>query len=213
MTDRSVFHRQAQHYDVWFERNAHAYASEVKALRTFIPNLGAGLEVGVGTGRFAVPLGIRMGVEPARAMAVIARQRGITVYEARAEALPFSDASFDFVMIVTTLCFLDDPVQAIREAKRVLMPGGRIVIGMIDRETPFGKAYERRKQKSAFYRLAHFHSVMQVIAWLQTVGFTAIRTCQTLFAFLEEMTAVDPVKEGHGQGGFAVITGYKEGTM
>lgn len=154
-----------------------------------------------------------IGVEPARAMATIARKRGIDVYEASAEELPFDNESFDFVVMVTVLCFLDDPVQALREAKRVLIPRGCIVIGMIDRETPLRKAYERRKQKSEFYRYAHLHSVVQVIAWLQTVGFSAIRTRQTLFAFPEKITAVDPVKEGYGQGGFAVITGFKEGTL
>jgi len=129
----------------------------------------------------------------------------------RADGLPFRNTSFDFVVMVTTLCSLDDPVQAPQEAKRILIPGGRIVIGMIDRETPLGKAYERRKQKGAFYRYAHFHSVTQVMAWLQTVGFSAIRTCQTLFAFPEKMTAVDPVKEGYGQRRFAIITANKEG--
>jgi len=53
-----------------------------------------GLEVGVSTGRFAVPLGIRIGVEPANAMAEIARKRGIEVYDAKGEKLPFDDESF-----------------------------------------------------------------------------------------------------------------------
>jgi len=41
--------------------------------------------------------------------------------------------TFDFVLIVTTLCFLDDPVQAFRESRRVLRPAGAIIIGMLDR--------------------------------------------------------------------------------
>ena len=53
------------------------------------------LEVGVGTGRFASRLGVKVGVEPAKAMADMARKRGIEVYEARAEELPFDDESFD----------------------------------------------------------------------------------------------------------------------
>jgi ubiquinone/menaquinone biosynthesis C-methylase UbiE len=206
-----VFEKHAHEYDRWFETHTYAYESEVLAIRSFLPRDGKGLEVGVGTGRFASRVGIKVGVEPAHAMASIARQRGVEVCEARAEALPFGDASFDFVVIVTSLCFLEDPMQALREAKRVIMPGGSIIIGMIDRETPLGGAYERRKQESTFYRNAHFHSVTQVIAWLRTVGFSAIRTCQTLFPFPEEMIAVDTVAEGHGQGGFVVITAQKEG--
>ena len=201
MTDRSVFELHARHYDTWFEEHTYAYGSEVIAVRSCLPQSGRGLEVGVGTGRFALPLSILIGVEPSHAMASIARTRGIDVYEASAEELPFDNESFDFVVMVTTLCFLDDPMQALREAKRVLIPRGRIVIGMIDRETRLGKAYERRKQKSAFYRYAHFHSVVEVIAWLQTVGFSATRTCQTLFAFPEEMTASIQSKRGTAREG------------
>jgi hypothetical protein len=84
---------------------------------------------------------------------------------------------------------------------------------MIDKDSPVWKSYEAKKGESTFYRHARFYSVTQVIAWLQAAGLTSIRTCQTLFAFPEAMMAVDPVKEGHGQGGFAVITGYKGGTM
>ncbi|MEI7826420.1 MAG: hypothetical protein WCI87_01295 [Euryarchaeota archaeon] len=42
------------------------------------------------------------------------------------------------------------------------------------------------------------------------MGFSSIRTCQTVFAFPEETIAVDPVKEGHGQAVFVVITAQKE---
>lgn len=100
----------------------------------------------MGTGRFAVPLGIRIGVEPAKAMADIAQKRGIEVYKAKAEKLPFDDSSFDFVLIVVTICFVQDPVQALREAKRVLKPGGYIIIGMIDKESFLGKLYESKKK-------------------------------------------------------------------
>lgn len=101
-----IFEQHAREYDRWFEEHAYAYESEVLAVRTLLPRSGRGLEVGVGTGRFAAPLGITVGVEPAHAIASIARERGIRVYEASAEALPFADESFDFVVMATTICFL-----------------------------------------------------------------------------------------------------------
>lgn len=124
MNNIEIFEKHAAEYDLWFEENEAAYKSEILALRDPIPANGIGVEVGVGTGRFAEPLGIRIGVEPAKAMADRARQRGIEVYEARAEALPFQGESFDFVLMVTTICFLEKPLQALAEAKRVLRPGG-----------------------------------------------------------------------------------------
>jgi len=182
----------------------------VLAVRSFIPQSGVGLELGVGTGRFAVPLGIKVGVELAHAMASFARQRGIRVYEARAEELPFADESFDFVIMITTICFLSDPLQALQETRRVLKPKGRIIIGMIDKDSPLGQGYEAKKSESTFYRYAHFYSVTQVIEWLTRLGFGAVKTCQTIFKDPEEITSLEPVKEGYGEGGFVVIAAQKE---
>ena len=48
-------------------------------------------------------------------------------------ALPFADNSFDIVLAVTVLCFVDDAAQAVREMTRVLRPRGRLVIGELGR--------------------------------------------------------------------------------
>jgi ubiquinone/menaquinone biosynthesis C-methylase UbiE len=143
-------------------------------------------------------------------MASIARQRGIEVYEARAEELPFDNESFDFVVMVTTICFLRDRLQALKETRRVLKPRGRIIIGTIDKDGPLGRAYETKKSESTFYRYAHFYSFTQVIEWLRRLGFGAIKTCQTIFKNPEEVAAPEPVKDGYGEGGFVVIAAQKE---
>jgi ubiquinone/menaquinone biosynthesis C-methylase UbiE len=210
MNNIEIFERHAAEYDQWFDENPAAYQSEVLALRDLIPTAGIGLEVGVGTGRFAFPLGIGMGVEPARAMADRARERGIEVHEARAEALPFQDESFDFVMMVTTICFLEDPMQAVAEAKRVIRPGGRIIIGMIDCNSPLGKDYERKKSTSKFYKYARFLSVDQVLSWLKSLDFDHIATRQTLFRSTRDIVAAEPFEEGHGKGAFVAIAARKK---
>jgi len=210
MNNVEIFEKHAAEYDQWFEENEAVYKSEILALRDLIPATGIGLEVGVGTGRFASPLGIRMGVEPARAMADMARERGIDVRLARAEALPFRDESFDFVLMVTTICFLEDPLQALAEAKRVLRPGGLIIIGMIDRNSPPGKDYERKKTTSKFYKYARFLSADQVMGWLQSLNFDHIATHQTVFKSTKDIGAVEPFEEGHGKGAFVAIAGKKE---
>ena len=75
-----TFDKYADEYDAWYERYKPAYESELFALKAFLPEdlekLKA-LEIGVGTGRFASSLGIGFGLEPSRAMAKIAKKRGI----------------------------------------------------------------------------------------------------------------------------------------
>jgi ubiquinone/menaquinone biosynthesis C-methylase UbiE len=205
-----IFEQHAREYDAWFEAHAYAHESEVGAVQSLLPRSGRGLEVGVGTGRFAVPLGITVGVEPAHAMASVARQRGIEVCEARAEELPFANESFDFVVMVTAICFLRDALHALQEARGVLKVSGHTIIGMIDKDSSLGKVYEAKKSESRFYRYAHFYSVTQVIEWLRDLGYEIIRTCQTIFKNPEEMTALEPIKDGHGEGGFVVISAQKE---
>ena len=73
MENINVFEENAHKYDQWFDENAHAYESQLLALKRFIPPVGKGIEIGVDTGRFAAPLGIRVGVEPAKEMVEAAR--------------------------------------------------------------------------------------------------------------------------------------------
>ena len=209
MTSHAIFENAALEYDAWFEKYRPVYDSEISALKRFLPPGGGGLEIGVGTGRFTGPLGIRVGVEPARAMADLARQRGIPVVRGVAEALPFRDGAFKLVAMVTVLCFLSDPLLALSEAARVLKPGGQLLIGMLDKDSPLGRQYEAHKLESAFFRLARFYSVSQVLAWLARLPFQGLQTCQTLVKNLQDITVPEPVAAGHGAGGFAVIAAQR----
>jgi len=114
-------------------------------------------------------------------MASLARQRGIEVVEGVAEALPFQDGSFDFVLMVTVICFLNDVEKALSEACRVLKPGGCIIIAFIDKNSPIGKTYEQYKNENVFYKEATFYSVEDVTGLLQSAGFKNLSFCQTVF--------------------------------
>jgi ubiquinone/menaquinone biosynthesis C-methylase UbiE len=150
-----------------------------------------------------------VGIEPARAMAAIAQERGIQVVQAVAEALPFPQQTFDLVTIITALCFFQDPLQALTEATRVLAPSGRLLIGMIDKDSPLGRLYEASRLQSKFYRDARFYGVGGVLTWLKSLGYTDEKLCQTIFKSLSEVTEPEPVREGFGEGGFVVISAQK----
>jgi ubiquinone/menaquinone biosynthesis C-methylase UbiE len=208
------FESSAQEYDAWFEKHRFCYESELQALKTLAGPHRRGLELGVGTGRFATPLGIAVGIEPARAMAAIALERGVQVIQALAEALPFPQDSFDLVTIITALCFFRDPFQALMEATRVLTPSGRLLIGMIDKDSPLGRLYEANRLQSKFYRDARFYGVRDVLTWLKSLGYTNEKLCQTIFKGLSEITEPEPVRDGFGVGGFVVISARKvDGTV
>jgi ubiquinone/menaquinone biosynthesis C-methylase UbiE len=209
MAIRQVFEEAAPEYDAWFEAHRAVYDSEITALKRFRPAAGDGLEIGVGTGRFAVPLGITLGLEPAAAMAAMARRRGLRVVRGLAEALPFRDDSFALAVMVTVLCFLDEPLRALTEATRVLKPGGQLLIGMIDQASPLGRAYEAHKEASKFYRQARFYPVSRVLGWLQDLAYAPVKTCQTIFGDLSGLTSPQPARPGHGAGAFAVISARK----
>lgn len=124
MAKIAPFEAHHERYEQWFEAHLAAYVSELLALRPFVPLEGHGLEIGVGTGRFAGPLGVPVGLDPSNAMLTRAAARGVETVKGTAEALPFPDESFACALIVTTICFVDSPDKMIAEAHRVLRPNG-----------------------------------------------------------------------------------------
>ncbi|MBW2078300.1 MAG: class I SAM-dependent methyltransferase [Deltaproteobacteria bacterium] len=196
-------------YEDWFERNRFVYESELLAVRAQLPESGRGVEIGVGSGRFAAPLAIHMGLEPAVAMRAIARDRGIEVIAGVAEALPFKECAFELALMVTTICFLDNTEAALKEAYRVLRPNGSLIIGLIDKNSTLGKIYLKHRNESAFYKVATFYSVDEVVDYLRKTGFRDFGFSQTIFRPLQEITAIEPVVEGYGEGSFVVIRARK----
>jgi ubiquinone/menaquinone biosynthesis C-methylase UbiE len=213
----NVFNQFADEYDRWFDTHTFAYQSEVEAIRRFIPDEGSGIEIGIGTGRFSTPFEIKIGVEVSEGMAFIARSKGIDVKNSQAESLPFNNGQFDFALIITTLCFVEDPKLVIKEIGRILKPKGQIIVGIIDKESPLGKTYETMKnsnlpirQAGKFYKDATFYSTKEVIELLKLNNFDNIQASQTIFSNPDAMTSLDLVKDGYGEGAFVVLSAFKK---
>jgi SAM-dependent methyltransferase len=206
----SPFEKYVEQYESWFEKNRWAYEAELRAVKAMIPAVGSGVEIGVGTGRFAGPLGIKSGVEPSKRMRNFAQKRGIEALDGVAEKLPFGDSQFDFVLMVTTVCFVDDISKALMEAHRVLSDGGALIIGFVDRNSKMGKTYLQRQKENVFYREATFFSSDELVERMNHAGFTDLTFNQTIFGTLAETTQDERVKPGHGEGSFVVIRGRKE---
>lgn len=209
MSKIAPFEAHAVRYDSWFDRHPCAYESELLAVQEQLKNCDMILEIGVGTGRFAAPLGIPLGVEPSREMGKLAKRRGLEIVGGLAEALPFRDAQFDCALMVTVVCFLEELDTALQEVYRVLKPGGRLVIGVIDRHSALGHQYQQKRRENPYYRLATFYSVDEVVVHLKAAGFTDFRFIQTIYHLLDEIHEREPVRPGYGAGGFVVIRARK----
>jgi SAM-dependent methyltransferase len=209
MVKTKAFDNNVNAYDAWFDIHEASYKLEIEAVRQLLPRTGEGVEIGVGTGRFAKPLGIHLGIEPSSAMRAIAIKKGINVLDGIAEALPLENESCDYALFVTTICFLDSLEKAFSEAHRILYPGGFIVIGFIEKESVLGKKYEKRKSESEFYRDATFYTVEEIVKVLKSTGFTNFKFVQTLFSDTGKSSHRQAVKEGYGEGSFIVLRAQK----
>jgi ubiquinone/menaquinone biosynthesis C-methylase UbiE len=203
------FEEYTEKYEDWFERNRFAYESELEAVRVMLPEKGKGVEIGVGSGRFAALLGIKYGLEPSPKMRTIAMKKGIEVVDGFAEKLPYDNESFDYALMVTTLCFLDDVDRAFSEVHRILKPDSYFINGFVDKESEIGKSYEKHKQESVFYKIAKFYSVDELVKHLEKAGFRDFGFNQTIFHSLGDTKSVEPVKQGYGEGSFVVIRARK----
>ncbi|MHC1630474.1 MAG: class I SAM-dependent methyltransferase [Methanoculleaceae archaeon] len=169
---QNIFETHAEDYDRWFDDHSDEYRAELSRIRKVLPPRDSrAIEVGVGSGRFAGPLGIRLGIEPSRALCRMAQQRGIDVIRGKAEALPIRDGSCPTVLFVTVICFLDDPAGALREIHRILPQGGCLITAFIEREGLIHRTYLHRAGKGRFLSRARFHSQGDVRAFLSETGF------------------------------------------
>jgi SAM-dependent methyltransferase len=209
----SPFDDLASAYDAWFEEEGKLiFAIEVRAFQEVLPFLPRlWLEVGVGSGRFAQALGIETGVDPSIKLLEMARQRGITGLLGRGEQELFDEESFGTVFLIVTLCFLDSALDVLKEAYRILMPAGKIVLGLVLRESPWGKFYQQKKrQEHRFYKYATFYRYDDVVKLLQQAGFSIEKIISTLYQKPGAVEHMELPRRGYSSSaGFTVIVAGK----
>jgi ubiquinone/menaquinone biosynthesis C-methylase UbiE len=201
------FEKYSTEYDDWFLTHEDVYRAELRAVQETVSFNQFGVEIGIGTARFAIPLGITIGLDPSMKMAEFSKNRGIQIIIGVAEQLPFHDSTFDCVLMCTTLCFLDDVVKALNEAHRILRNHGVLVVGFIDKNSKLGRQYQLKKQKSRFYQDAIFYSVDEIRGLLQKTHFMVDCIKQTIIP--GQSDTVDRVEDGYGKGSFVVIKALK----
>jgi ubiquinone/menaquinone biosynthesis C-methylase UbiE len=121
------------------------------------------VEVGGGSGRVAQEVGATV-VDPAEGMLRRARGRGLETVQGVAESLPLADGSVDAVLIVDAFHHFPDHEGALREAARVLAPGGVLVISEFDRSMRRGRLLDVGERlvgfDSRFYTAAELQAAI-----------------------------------------------------
>lgn len=212
MNQIDIFNEHVKEYEAWYDDYSEVYQSEILALQDQLlelPQNIRGIEVGVGTGRFSKPLGIKEGVEPSKEMAKRAVKRGIEIMKGTAERLPYAALQFDFVLFVT-VCFVKNVKKAFQEAYRVLKPEGSVIIGFLDSDGQIAKRYAAERHRSDFYHKAQFYRVDRIEKLLKETGFKKPIFNQTLFGELEDIKEVQIPREGFGQGSFVTVRAIKK---
>jgi len=210
----SPFDSLATDYDTWFEEKGKiTFAIEVEAFEVILPSLpNPWLEIGVGSGRFAQALGIETGVDPSIEMLQIARGRGVSVFAGRGEQQIFDAASYGTAFLIVTLCFVDSALDVLKETYRILAHGGKAVLGLVLKESPWGSFYQQKKRQGhPFYEHATFHSYNDVVKMLNKVGFSIETVISTLFQEPGKVTHLETPRRGfYPDAGFTVIVARKD---
>ena len=213
MTEASPFDELAEVYDAWYEDEGKlTFEIEVQAFREVLSSLPKPwLEIGVGSGRFAEALGIESGIDPSLELGEMARGRGITVHEGKGEQTPFNDEAFGTVFLILTMCFVDAPPDVLRETHRILVPNGKVVLGVVLKESPWGKLYEEMKREgNHFYKHATFRGYNDLTKLLEQAGFAVERVVSTLFQEPGEVKDVESPRNGYSlDAGFTVLVAGK----
>lgn len=210
----NAFSRLAAEYDRWFDSPQGTVISqmELEAVRILIKDFKKPfLEIGVGSGRFAKELEIEFGVDPSPKLLDMALKRGIKVKEAQGEKLPFDDAYFGAVFILFTLCFVENPLMVLSEARRVLNKDGCLIVGFINKESAWGKRYaEKGKEGHPIYRYARFYSINEIIKIIKSSSMQVEAFSSALFQSPSDRPHIKRARKGLIPGaGFLCILSKK----
>jgi ubiquinone/menaquinone biosynthesis C-methylase UbiE len=212
----NIFDVLTEKYDAWYDSadGSPLYESELLCLRPLVEDSPKPiLEIGVGTGRFAMHFPDVTGIDPSPNSLKMAEKRGVKTVHGYGEKLPFGDETFGCILIIVTLCFVEKPLEVLREAKRVLRKEGSIIIGLVPKDSPWGTFYEEKGRSGhPFYSTARFYTLKDVEDMLQVTELKISRIRSTLLQRPDEPRRIEEPVEGYVNGAGFLCVEAKSGS-
>lgn len=228
------FDELASKYDQWFMDNENLFVTELKLVADVLKKSGKVLSIGSGTCMFEKALRDEYGVnivkciEPAEGMAEIAYRRGFKVQIGTAEDTDFGVGLYDTVLFNGCPCYMNDLDLALRKAYDALVPGGKVIVIDVPKESAFGTMYNLAmtlgtwnhpllndvKPKDEYpielVREACWRTTVDKSLCMERAGFADLRYRQTLttlphYAHLQVEEPID----GYDKGSYVAIVGKK----
>lgn len=215
-TTMYVFDRYAKRYDRWYDKpfGKTAFKLEMKCIQILCEDLKRPfLEVGVGTGRFAAELNIEYGVDRSIGVLKLAKKREVECVKGVGEELPFTSNSFGAVFFIVTLCFVEDPSRVLKEAERVLINEGRIILGIMLKGSPWTAFYAKKAEAgNVFYKMAEFYTLNEVQSIIDEAHFEIEDVASTILQAPTEKPLLpeEPKRGYHREAGFVAIKAKKK---
>jgi ubiquinone/menaquinone biosynthesis C-methylase UbiE len=190
---RAEYNRLAAIYDQRWRRYVTQTLGFLKGWAD-LPPAAVVLDVACGTGAFAAlllaenPAQRIVGVDLAEAMLAIAQRRcaacsATSFQQARADALPVATAQFDAVVSANAFHYFDDPAQVLAEMRRVLRPGGQIIILDWCRDFLFCRICDALlKQIDPAHHICYTQTELHQL--LETSGLTIVQARRVRFGLL-----------------------------
>lgn len=198
---RHIYDAIANKYDMAIGISEHLFFGDG---RTWVCKQARGdvLEIAIGTGRNLpyYPSDVKLtGIELSHEMLKLAHRRAralgreIDLCLGDAQALAFSDRSFDTVVFTLALCSIPDESQAITEARRVLRPGGRLLLLEHVRSPIPAVRAGQRVLEPLFVRLQADHLLREPLDHVRAESFEIECLERSKLGIVERLSARKPV--------------------
>lgn len=174
----ALFDKSAVTYDQWCSTPLGAYADRLeKQMLTELASPEPGesvIDLGCGTGIYSILFarqGLTVtGIDASREMLRLARNKAaaqslnIEFLQGDLLSLPFPDNRFDLAICNVVLEFVSDPRRVLEEGLRVLRPGGRLVAGLVGKQSDWARTYEKRGRENpeSVFSQAEFYSLEDI---------------------------------------------------